>query len=71
MKFHQQDRKVALILDNCSANPGVENLKSVDLMFLHPNTASKTKLIDHGVIQAIAHWLIDANSGSLIQVKKF
>ena len=42
-KFTSQDRKIALIIDNCSAHPKVDGLKALELIFLPPNTKSKTQ----------------------------
>ena len=41
-KFTVSRRTVALIMDNCTAHPHVENLKWVQLIFLPPNTTSHT-----------------------------
>ena len=46
-------RKIALIIDNCTAHPHVENLKWVELIFLPPNTTSHTQPKDQGVIRAL------------------
>ena len=38
-KFEGQNRKVALIVDNCPAHPSIEEgLKAVEVIFLPPNT---------------------------------
>ncbi|XP_062622348.1 tigger transposable element-derived protein 4-like [Saccostrea cucullata] len=50
-KFHYQGRKVALVVDNCPAHPKVTGLKAVSLIFLPPNTTSKTQPMDQGIIQ--------------------
>ena len=34
----RQNRKIALVLDNCMAHPHVDNLRNVMLIFLPPNT---------------------------------
>ena len=44
---------VALIIDNCPAHPNVDNLKAIELVFLPPNTTSKTQLMDQGIIRAL------------------
>ena len=49
-KFTKEKKKVALIIDNCPANPTINNLKSIELIFLPPNTTSKPQLMDQGVI---------------------
>ena len=46
-----QKRKIATMVDNSSAHPYVRHLKSTELVFLPPNTTSKTQPIDQGVIQ--------------------
>ena len=50
-KFAVSKRKIALIIDNCTAHPDVENLKWVELIFLPPNTTSDTQQMDHGIIR--------------------
>ena len=51
-KFAAQDRKIALIVDNCSAHPIVDGLKAIELIFLPPNTL-KTLPMDQGVIRSL------------------
>ena len=51
-KFTVSKRKVALIINNCTAHPHVENLQWVELIFLLPNTTSLTQPIDQGIIRA-------------------
>ncbi|XP_065056398.1 tigger transposable element-derived protein 4-like [Rhopilema esculentum] len=46
-------RKVALVFDKCPAHPEVENLKAIKLVFLPPNTTSKTQPTDQGVIRSL------------------
>ena len=46
-------RKIALIIDNCTAHPHVENLKWVELIFLPANTTSHTQSMDQGIIRAV------------------
>ena len=36
-KFAAQDRKIALIVDNCPAHPIVDGLKAIEVIFLTPN----------------------------------
>ena len=52
-KFHVEGRKVALVIDNCTAYPNVDNLKAIELDFLPPNTTSKTQPMDQGGIRAL------------------
>ena len=46
-------RKVALLVDNCPAYPHIDGLKSVILVYLPPNTTSKTHPMDQGVIRTL------------------
>ena len=52
-KFAESKRKIALIIDNCTACPHVENLKWFELIFLPPNTTSQTQTMDQGIIQVL------------------
>ena len=51
--FGKKKRKIALIVDNCPAHPHVEKLEWVELIFLPPNTTSKTQPMDQGVIRSL------------------
>ena len=56
-KFVAKGRKIALIIDNCPAHPKIDNLQAVELIFLPPNTTSKTQPTDQGVIRSLkAHY---------------
>ena len=52
-QLYRQERKIALIIDNCPAHPQVENLKSVESIFLPPNTTCATQPMDQGVIRCL------------------
>ena len=52
-KYAAQDRKITLIVDNCPAHPKVDGLKAIELIFLPPNTTSKTQPMDQGVIRSL------------------
>ena len=52
-KFAVSKRKIALIIDNCTAHPYVENLNWVELIFLSPNTTSHKQPVDQGIIRAL------------------
>ena len=52
-KFAVSKRKIALIIDNCTVYPHVENLKSIELIFLPPNTTSHTQPMNQGIIRAL------------------
>ena len=54
-KCQRQRRKVAMIIDNCPAHPKLKGLKAVKLIFLPPNTTSRTQPMDQGVIRALKH----------------
>ena len=54
-KCQRQRRKVALIIDNCPAHPKIQGLKAVTLIFLPPNTTSRTQPMDQGVIRSLKH----------------
>ena len=45
-KFSAVNRKITLIIDNCTAHLHVEQLNSIELIFLPPNTTSNTQLMD-------------------------
>ena len=56
-RFVAEGRKIALIIDNCPAHPRIDNLQAVELIFVLPNTTSKTQPIDQGVIRSLkAHY---------------
>ena len=51
-RFQHENRKVAMVLDNCPAHPNVKDaLKAVKLIFLPPNTTSTLQPCDQGIIQ--------------------
>ena len=52
-KFQREDRKIALIADNCPAHPDINHLKTIELVFLPSNTASNTQPMDQGVIWSL------------------
>ena len=52
-KFSATNRKIALIIDNYTAHPHVEQLNSVKLIFLPPNTTSHSQPMDQGIIRAL------------------
>ena len=49
--FTMQGRRVVMVVDNCTAHPHLTTLKSIKLVFLPPNTTSKTQPMDQGVIR--------------------
>ena len=52
-KFAAQERKIALIVDNCPAHPIVDGLKTIEIISLPPNTTSKTQPMDQCVIKSL------------------
>ncbi|XP_065662532.1 tigger transposable element-derived protein 4-like [Hydra vulgaris] len=55
--FRAQDKKVALLVDNCSAHPHIEGLSNISLIFFPPNTTSVLQPMDQGVIRSLkAHY---------------
>ena len=51
VKFQKENRKIALIIDNCPAHPTIADLSNVKLIFLPPNTTSVSQPMDLGVIK--------------------
>ena len=49
-KFEKEYRKIAFIINNCTARPEIGGLKTIDLFFLPPNTTSVLQPMDQGVI---------------------
>ena len=52
-RFTAEGKKIALVVDNCPAHPSIDNLVSVALIFLPPNTTSKLQPMDQGVIRSL------------------
>ena len=53
VKFEKQNRKIALIIDNCPAHPTIADLSNVKLIFLPPKTTSVSQPMDQGVIRCL------------------
>ena len=52
--FALEGRKVALVIDNLlTTHPNIENIKSIKLCFLPPNTTSCLQPMDQGVIRSL------------------
>ena len=50
-RFLRKKRKIAMVLDNCTAHPNINStLKAIRLVFLPPNTTSVTQPMDQGII---------------------
>ena len=52
-KFTKEKKKVALIIDNCPAHLTINNLKSIELIFLPRNTTSKLQPMDQEVTRSL------------------
>jgi hypothetical protein len=50
-KFRLNNRKVIMILDNCSSHPNLK-LTNIELLFLPPNTTAKLQPLDAGLIRS-------------------
>ncbi|XP_004209703.2 tigger transposable element-derived protein 4-like [Hydra vulgaris] len=49
--------KIVLLVDNCPAHPIIDNLESIELIFLPSNTTSKLQPMDQGVNRSLnAHY---------------
>ena len=46
-------RKIAMVLDNCTAHPNINGLININLMFLPTNTTAKTWPLDSGVTHCL------------------
>lgn len=54
-KFALQKRNVAVVIDNCPSHPHITGLKAIKLVFLPPNTTSRTQPMDQGIIANFKH----------------
>ena len=52
-RFTAEGKKIALVVDNCLTHTSIDNLVSVDLIFLPPSTTSKLQSMDQGVIRSL------------------
>ena len=52
-KFACEGRNVAFVIDNYPAHPHIDNLKSINLYFLPPNTTSKNQPMYQGAIRSL------------------
>lgn len=76
-KFTKEKKKIALAIDNCGANPTIDNLSSTEFIFLPPNPISKLKAVNQGVIHilrayykslALQRLVASINTGKELQV---
>jgi len=54
-RFQRQQRSILMVVDNCPAHNNVPGLKAITLVFLPPNTTSRTQPMDQGVIRNLKH----------------
>ena len=52
-KLQLENRKIALIENNCPVHPNVNDLKAIELVFLPPNTSSHTQPMDQVVLWSL------------------
>lgn len=52
-RMESAGRRIAMIIDNCPSHFLIKDLKAVTLIFLPPNTTSKTQPMDSGVIWSL------------------
>ena len=53
VKFQKENRKIALIIDNCPAHPTIADLSNVKFLFLLPNTTSVSQPMNQGPIKCL------------------
>ncbi|GFO06122.1 LOW QUALITY PROTEIN: tigger transposable element-derived protein [Plakobranchus ocellatus] len=53
-KFLLQGKSIAMVKDNCPAHPNIDDLRSIKLVFLPPNTTS-LQPCDQGIINSFKH----------------
>ena len=52
-RFAKEGGKIILLTDNRPAHPSIDNLVSIELIFLPPNTTSKLQPMDQGIIRSL------------------
>ena len=52
-KFVSEERKVALLIDDCPVRPQIENLKLIKLFSLPPRATSQTQSLNQGMIHSL------------------
>ena len=69
-RFTAEGKKNALVVDNCLVHPSIDNLVSVDLIFLPPNTTSKLQPMDQGVIRSLKAYYKSFSVRKLIEARE-
>lgn len=49
----RKNKKILLVVDNCTAHPAVQNIKNINLVFLPPNTTAIIQPLDQGIIRSL------------------
>ena len=62
-----QKENIALVVDNCPVHPSIDNLVSVDLIFLPPNMTSKLQPMDRSVIRSLKAYYKSLSVRKLIE----
>lgn len=52
-EFTNERRKIILLVDNCLAHTNIDNLVSIEILFLPPDTTSKLQSMDQGAIRSL------------------
>ncbi|XP_053391040.1 tigger transposable element-derived protein 4-like [Mercenaria mercenaria] len=52
-EMKRRGRRIAMVVDNAPCHPKLQNLSNIELIFLPPNTTSKTQPMDQGMIQKL------------------
>ena len=55
LQMRKRQRKISLVLDNCTAHPNMSGLTNIILIFLPPNNTAKTQPMDAGVFATLKH----------------
>ena len=66
-RLARHGRKIVLFVDNCTAHPHIEDLESIELIFLPPNTASEIQPCDQGIIKTMKTYYRKSMVQSLIR----
>ena len=54
-KLTKQKWRIALVIDNATCHPKLDDLVNIELVFLPPNTTSHSQPMDQGVIANFKH----------------
>ena len=54
-KFKAYKFKILIVIDNCPTHPHIDGLRAVKMVFLPPNTTSRTQPMDQGITANLKH----------------